>query len=422
MKSIVRRSAVLGISLATLSGCASLGETPMVDMAVSHNQTIDQIERNTLLLNILRAADEQPLTFTAISYVGGNGSISSALSLSDSRKSFLAHVLSFSASAELGVSSGFSYSLSTLDNEQFNRSFLADLPLERLRYLHVGTSLYNSVLWTLAGRGIEANELADGEALSTRRYNNSTNPQEWAAFQELIAGALRLGMSFEDTPIEVPLGPRMSSTEAKQLTGTIINNWNQYHGGGAVAGTARPKLVELGGPDAALTHQLVMVSNKIRLCFNPPKIQEWPYDGEALCRSGSAHQNWLRLQASRPPTAPPLPPISLKLQNLDIRSPREIFYFLGSVVRPQLERPGSAPALVSAQKANEPARPLINIVCGRSPADKETLAVATHRGRACHIPRGDNSHSAHVMQYLGLLVTLSKVAGAVPTSPAVLLR
>ena len=63
----------------------------------------------------------------------------------------------------------------------------------------------------------------------------------------------------------------------------------------------------------------------------------------------------------------------------------------------------------------------MTVICDRKP-DTDPLAEVRYRGRDCHIPRDDGSHSAHVMQYLALFITLSKVAGAVPSSPAVLVK
>lgn len=408
---------------ALLGGCASLGSVSMVDMAVSHNQTIDQIERNSMLLNILRAADEQALTFTSISYVGGSGNVNSNINLNESRKVLFGAPFSFGVGAGMSVGSGFSYTLNTLDNEQFNRSFLADIPLDRLLYLHEGTYLSNAVLWTMVAQSIEMSEVKEGSAPSTTRLVNSPEPGDWSAFQNLIARALRLGLSLEEVPEEVPVGPRMSRDEAMYQIGTLISGWNTPSWGPPVAGAAKPKLVELGGSNSAATHQLVMVSNKIRYCFRPPKIEDWPYDGEPLCRSGSIHRQWLDLQAKQKAAASPSAPVPLTLRDisLNLRSPREVFYALGRLVKPQLDRSDATPAMVASPDPQVSARPLIQIVCDR-PAPPNALAVATHRGRACFIPQGDRSYSAHVMQYLGLLVSLSKVTGAVTTSPAVLLK
>lgn len=420
-----RRTGLLtlcGAAAALLGGCASLGNpTSMVDMAVNHNQTIDQIERNTLLLNILRAADEQALTFTSISYVGGNGNINSNINLNDSRRTILGSPFSFGVGGGMAVGSGFSYTLNTLDNEQFNRSFLADIPLDRLRYLHEGTYLSNSVLWTLVTQSLEVREDRGDSGHITTRIANTPAPADWSAFQRLIADALRWGLTLEEVPDEVPVGPRMSRDEAMYQITTVISAWTPPSWGPPSANAAKPMLVELGGSNATATHQLVMVGSKIRYCFKPPKIEDWPYNGEALCRSGSAHRLWRETQAKKKGNLLSPAALPLNVQEISLRSPREVFYFLGRLVRPQLAGSGVSPAMIESLEAQSSARPLIQVACDR-PAPANALAVATYRDRVCHIPRDDNSHSAHVMQYLGLLVTLSKVAGAVPTSPAVLLR
>ena len=106
LKRMLQRLGLSGIVIALLSGCAALDRS-LVTMAVSHNDTLDQIDRNTALLNILRAADEQPLSFTTISYLGGNGSISAGGSLSESRRNFLSGVTSLNESLFFNLNQGF---------------------------------------------------------------------------------------------------------------------------------------------------------------------------------------------------------------------------------------------------------------------------------------------------------------------------
>ena len=66
---------------------------------------------------------------------------------------------------------------------------------------------------------------------------------------------------------------------------------------------------------------------------------------------------------------------------------------------------------------------LAQINIGKMLAPKgDPLAVAVYRGQTCHVPRDDGSDSAQVFQYLSLLVTLSKIPGAIPASPAMLVR
>ena len=113
----------------------------------------------------------------------------------------------------------------------------------------------------------------------------------------------------------------------------------------------------------------------------------------------------------------------LEWQDINVRSPREIFYFLGRIARPQIRT--GAPSLTIGDTAVSPKKipkPLFTVICNSEHKSAEPLAQATHRGRTCLIPRDDDSYSAQVLQYLSLLITLSKVPGAVPTSPTVLVR
>src|SRR5262245_42618009 len=64
-------------SLAALGGCAIPDN--FVDRAVSYNRALEQAENETLLLNILRAANERPLYFTNFSAIRGSMSASVGL-------------------------------------------------------------------------------------------------------------------------------------------------------------------------------------------------------------------------------------------------------------------------------------------------------------------------------------------------------
>lgn len=395
-----------------LTACASLDRS-MVSMAVNHNETVDQVERNTLLLNILRAADEQPLTFTALSFIGGNSSLGAGLNVSGFDP--------YSASTGLNVSAGFSYSLSTLDNEQFMRSFLSDLPFDRLYFLHEGTGLENSVLWTLVTQSVTVNPGRGRGPGSTVLMPNELKPQAWDAFQSMLSRSLDEGLSMEQVEETTPIGPRMSRDEALSQIGTVIASWNPPSWGPPSADAARPLLVELGGADSSQTHQLVMSSKKTRLCINPPPGRDVTDDVQDLCQratlSGGSFQSSRRMASESGPS-----PVT-SWQQVKLRSPREVFYFLGSVVRSQQLDPNRVWKVgASAQDASQAPKPLFKVLCDANATHPQPLAQAVYRGRDCQIPGGDDSYSAQVLQYLSLLITLSKVPGALPGSPAVLVR
>lgn len=395
-----------------LTACASLDRS-MVSMAVNHNETVDQVERNTLLLNILRAADEQPLTLTALSFIGGNSSLGAGLNVSGFDP--------YSASTGLNVSAGFSYSLSTLDNEQFMRSFLSDLPFDRLYFLHEGTGLENIVLWTLVTQSVTWNPGKDSSLGRPVLMPNVVKPEAWAAFQTMLSRSLDEGLSMEQVVDNTPIGPRMSRDEALSQVGTVIASWNPPAWAPPSADAARPLLVELGGADSSQTHQLVMSAKKTRLCINPLMGRPAPADTQDLCQGAASAGDSLpspRQMAGESGSNP-----VMAWQQVRLRSPREVFYFLGSVVRSQQQDPQRLWTIgTSAQGASRVPKPLVKVLCDANATHPQPLAQALYRGRECQIPGGDDSYSAQVLQYLSLLITLSKVPGALPGSPAVLVR
>jgi hypothetical protein len=414
-----RAFAAMGLA-AALSGCATFDHS-MVDMAVAHNQTLDRVERDVALLNLLRAADGQPLMFTTLSYVSGNASIGAFAGTSESRLSYFGPLAgSVSSNLGLNASRGYSFSLGPLDNEQFMRAFLADMTLDKLLYLVEGTSLAPEVIWTLAAYSLTF-QADDGK----RRVFISEPPAaEWNQFQAVLARALRQGLSMEEIPQEVPVGPRLSRDEALIQMGTVVSAWNGPMSGSAAGSAARPMLVESSDGDPAKRHQLVMVSNKVSICVDPPDLQSWSGDAARLCKSRGTQKAYeaMRSGAPRQP-APGAKEQPLLWTAVGLRSPREIYYLLGRIVQTQLERPGE-PLLVgnAAERPGHQPKPLISVVCDTAPQIADTLAQVQYRGRVCHVPRDDGSHSAQVLQVLSLLVTLSKVQGAVPIAPTVLVR
>jgi hypothetical protein len=65
---------LIGLALATLTGCASL-HTPMTDFATDYNRVIADTRNEMILLNIVRARFGEPTHYSALSSVSGNLSI-----------------------------------------------------------------------------------------------------------------------------------------------------------------------------------------------------------------------------------------------------------------------------------------------------------------------------------------------------------
>lgn len=418
--------------LLTLSGCASVMPT-LADMTLSHNEAIDRIERNTLLLNILRASDRLPMNFTVLTQVSSSGTVAGAGPVSGGISGGWTlgqgGLLSpYNINLNVNPKGDFTFYLNPLDNENFMRGFLADIPQEKLYFLSTGSTIDKPLLWTLVTNSVSSDRV-NGQR---KVMENITQVKEWAAFQRTVAQALRLGLAMEQVRDEVPVGPRMSRQEALMQMSTVISQWNGSSSGGFGAGgaggsgaAARPMLVDVGGSDPQQSQQVVMVSKSVRFCFDPADLREWKESPQRLCQ---------HTYGSEPPKAPSRQPVSApkeddpdstehQWRDINVRSPREVFQFVGDVVRSQLENPGRVWKVGDpTHLAGRSPKPLISVVCGTSPGGAEPLATANYRGQTCYVPRGDDSHSAEVMQMLALLVTLSKVQGALPSSPAILIK
>lgn len=413
------------MALWAVGGCASLDRS-LSGMALSHNQTLDEIERGNLLLNVLRAADREPMSFTTLSYVSGNGSVGGSGSANSGSGRLLGLINGISSGASLSVNQGFGYSMTSLDNEQFNRSFLADIPLDRLLFLSEGTSLDNHVLYTLTIKRL----LVAGSKQDTvpdDLLQNKVSPAQWDTFQTALARVMALGLSMEMAITETPVGPLLSRDEATYQLSSVVSSWNPSVWGVPQAGTARPLIKRVANPagEGDRTYQLVMVGERPRFCYVPPNIRAWPAGEEKLCRTTGADVAWrqARSRSSAVPSRPAGLVAEVDWELVDLRSPREVFQFVGDVVRLQMEHPARVWMVGDAQvdPARAP-RPLFSVVCSEQPSPSDALAKTQHRGRYCHVPRNDGSHSATVLQYLALLFTMSKVPGAIPASPGVVIR
>ena len=380
----------------------------MVDMAVTYNDTMDQIERNTALLNLLRAGDDLPMAFTALSYVSGNGSLSGSVSGGESLSLSSYTSRSYNANLNLSVNRGFSFTLNSLDNEQFMRGFLEEIPLDKLNYLVHGRYVSRSLLWTLMVNSVTFS----GASGSRGVISNDTDPKSWDRFQGSVAQANDFGLTLERRPEQVPAGPRLSRDEAMYQLSTVISNWNPSSFSPSSA--ARPKIAVLSDGDPVKNHQLVMESDPLRFCFEPQDLSKWPYDARQLCRKSGAYDRFLKLQASNGQAVPSQP---LGWESVNLRSAREVYQFVGKVVQTQLLQPGQPPLKVAQSD-----QPLIVVKCDESPSGGLPLATVSYRGRSCHVPAQGSGHSAQVLQMLSLLATLSKVPGAIANSPAVLIK
>ena len=164
-------SALIVLLVFFLSGCAQI-QPDLNTMSSAYSRAVGEHGRNDLLLNLIRAANNLPAQFTTIPSVLGTGGVTSSATLGGAGyNSVLTSVLglaltpqtlgaSFNGNTQLSAQRQFTFTLSTLDNELFAKSFLSNINIDRLNLLASDRQTAQDLLYTLVVSSIEANPTA----------------------------------------------------------------------------------------------------------------------------------------------------------------------------------------------------------------------------------------------------------------------
>jgi hypothetical protein len=107
--------------------------------------------------------------------------------------------------------------------------------------------------------------------------------------------------------------------------------------------------------------------------------------------------------------------------SIQIRSNRSIYDFLGNLIKGQ---DPAKPYLIRAKSLRDgqfQVMPLF-VVEKNSTNAGNALSTVVYDGVTYTIPGSNNGYTTMVMNILTQLLTLNKVSGTIPTSPAVLIR
>ena len=116
--------------------------------------------------------------------------------------------------------------------------------------------------------------------------------------------------------------------------------------------------------------------------------------------------------------------------SFEFRSNGDIYRYLGEILRIQIERPDLKVKINAQIRMNavgwsttptiQDAVPIL--VVKKNQNIDNPLATVNYRGDTYQIPSKDNGHSHSVINVMANLLNLSKVNGAIPISPAVIVR
>lgn len=332
------------LAAAVAYGCAF--NERIADQAVDYNATVAEAHNATLLLNILRARDRQPMHFTALTKVLGRLTRESTAGLAieipfggDAAAEF-----PLTPSLELSQTSSPSFDVVVLDSQEFITGILTPVdpsifafywdqrwPPEVLLFLlihKIEITETNSADATPAG-----DNSAHCPPVSAEKLVNSPRSDElgegFRKFRRWVNGFIDCGYTVGIRESGHPIGPPYPVTDAAGIKGAFPLK--------AVLSAEKEGLQLVGAPkDNPDAYQLCKSERRVVLCME--ECPEW--DAADDCRramqagqSGAA-ETYLPSQ-QRPGAAALLGAGGKELGTLHFRSVQGVIYYLGEILRYQ---------------------------------------------------------------------------------------
>jgi len=409
-----------------VAGCTSINSTSFSNMSSAYREVIESYSNDNILLNVVRSSKNMPLSFLDIPSVIGTGNVAvnagaGVISNAGPATASYAPESTGTGTVGLAVNSGFTFTQASLDNAQFMQSFLKEIPLSVLGMKGSERLLPRAVSYTLL---IESVELRTNNTV-VHRFNNDPLDPNYLEFQNLLYLLIESGLTVENTQAKVPLGPVLD----KSVLTKSIDSW----GASTIDNLAKGvfTLDRVGGVNSG-QYQLMQNTTTQRVCVNKDRAQELLGDmlsASSYCKdsphyphSDSSYAKAIKAFVSAYPNAKNMELV------IGIRSPANVFDFLGSVLNAQYQGDGSNAVMIKPSKSvfdgynkryKEP-HPLFKVY--RNETISNPAAVVTYKGVTYAISDNDDSYSKDVMEFMSTLVTVSKIPGAIPASPAVVVR
>lgn len=408
-----------------LLGCA-VPSPSFTDMSQSYQNEMEIFQNNNILLNVVRASKNMPLSFLDIPSVVGTGNFSASAGIgaylyaSGLGTSFFTPVTGsmgsyWNPSANLTANRSFNFTLSSLQNEQFERGFVSKIPIETLNFFTSGLQIPRELLFTLLIEKIEFVK-PTGEVVVLNN-NPLGNPREFQDFQTQLRLSIDSGLTTEILQTQIPVTPTMTKEEV--LFGKNLGDLLKMRDKQMIL-----QETKVGGVSR---YQLVQVMPQGRFCFEKTKnidLVKNYFGNSVLCANpleGIPPQSLSGRQKVGEKNSD-----ASKILAITLRSTQNVFVYLGSVLaaKDHLNRVVTLKAL-----SNEKSVPLMEIaeewpliVANSSSSNSRPLAKVEYDGMEYSIPSENNGYSVGVLNLLTQLVNLLKVPGSIPASPAVLIK
>lgn len=414
-----------------LSGCTMTGSTSFQAMSSAYREVLEGYANDNILINIVRASEQLPMTFLDMPSVIGTGIVGADVSVNALIESANpASVAGFFSATDgsnvnpyigLAVNNSFNFTQSSLDNASFMTEFLSDMTPEDINSLTNNNAGPKSILYSLV---IENIEIRDATGKTIRHWENDPADPNYKEFQQMLYRLIDSGLRTEVvTQKEILSGPMTLAEVNRNLT-AIIPAYSQPN----VA------LVPTDNKKGAQKYELVRVTPVTRMCLMKTKREEQTlaqFSDSAFCNPHYANSD-IPHNLIGDLSAPGVTQDGKHVLAIKLRSPRNVFSFLGTIAFLQL-RPdpivitikdsdqfAQRPELITNMDDESTSIPLFKVVKNDSTVD--AIASINYRGNTYSIPAAKTSTSREVLVLLSEILTLSKVPGAIPPSPAVLIN
>jgi hypothetical protein len=418
MKNLKYLSLVSAISL--LSACSIAPS--FSDMSQAYQSETEKYSNNNLLLNVMRASKDMPLSFLDIPSVLGSGSIGTSFGIGSSWFSdgffgaaggAAGAAINSTANASMNTNRGFNFTQSSLDNAEFTKTFISPLSMQNVAYFSSGETpkhlLFNLLIGSIS---FELNG-------KTTQMINDPYSANYKDFTEAMNLLVELGLTTEPVQKLNFIGP--SFDEKTLLKSGGFTNY--------IASSTKSAMLVTKKENGKAIYQYATPEMNVRFCFNPSINKDGVikrFGSSMLCNgmfgdgSGTGAQ---KIDSDK--TDAPKGDI-LQSFALQVRSPRDVFTYLGKITDYQLSKNNET--LITARsyrgrltgiKGEDKLLP-IWIVNPNSSNNK--IATVSYDGTSYFVPQKDNGFSSTTLNLLAQLVSISKVAGSIPPSPAVLVK
>ena len=418
----MRKFCLLGMAavVAVLSGCGATNSTTFRSMSAAYREVVESYSNDNTLINVVRASQKMPVSFLDIPSIMGTGNVSANASLTGTANSLSTMSNTVTPTVGLTVSGGYTFTQSSLDNATFMKPFLSAIQPEIVGYLSANQAAPKSVLYSLV---IDSIDVVTDKKDVIASFVNDPSKEDYLSFQRVLYVLVAAGLSVEPTFMKVPQSPVMDEATMRASMGMFT-----------AALASGITVDEIATPGRPKRYQLVRLVPQFRMCLNRTDGQI--LFGDSLAASMYCTQTFKARAPSR--TATELGKLLADFGNqtykdlsisIKLRSTRNVFDFLGQVVSMQnaekptivkIFNPEALEAKPNSTVEDFPPVPLFIVHKNQRLAN--TLTALEYRGATYSIPDDSNSFSREVMVLLSQLLTLNKISGSIPPSPAVLVK